>query len=235
MRAPATSARWYVAALRLLPETAAGRKRVELLLPMARELAASGQFSASHEALLGALEIAPRDAFALRTQLATLCGRVEHPLGKHETAHDRLVKALEELPDEASPEGVSLMVELTMDRIHRMNYAEMLEWAERAVAAAARVEDAALRAAALGVRARAAALHGATPDAEAAHAEAAALINSLPDPEIARRLDGLAYLAGADLYLHRFQDARAPRSGCSALDGRRAAATSSPSSTRSRG
>jgi hypothetical protein len=45
------------------------------------------------------------------------------------------------------------MVELTMDRVPRMQYADMLRWADRAVAASAGVQDAALRAAALGARA----------------------------------------------------------------------------------
>ena len=209
IRAPATSARWYGAALRLLPETAPARERVELLLPLARELSTSGQFAAGHEALLEALGIVPDDAFALRTQLATLCGRVEHLLGMHEAAHDRLVTALAELPDETSPEGVSLMVELTMDRAHRMNYGEMTGWADRAVAASAGVEDPALRVAALGVRARATAVHGATPEALAAHAELAAMIDAMPDADLVRRVDGLVNLAGAELYLHRFADGQA--------------------------
>jgi DNA-binding NarL/FixJ family response regulator len=208
-RAPATSARWYAAALRLLPAGARPHERVELLLPMARELSASGQFAAGHERLLEALEVVPDDASALRTQVATLCGRVEHLLGRHDVAHDRLVAALEALPGEASPEGVSLLVELTMDRGHRMAYGEMLPWAERAVRAARRVDDPALSATALGVRARAASAYGATRDAVAAHAEAAARIDAMADRELARRLDGLAHLAGAELYLHRFTEARA--------------------------
>jgi hypothetical protein len=98
LRAPATAARWYAAALRLLPETAPALERVELLLPMAQALSASGQFKAGHAALVESLEIVPADAFALRAELATACGRVEHLLGQHERAHDRLVQALEELP-----------------------------------------------------------------------------------------------------------------------------------------
>ncbi|HET6548880.1 MAG TPA: LuxR C-terminal-related transcriptional regulator, partial [Solirubrobacter sp.] len=45
--------------------------------------------------------------------------------------------------------------------------------------------------------------------AEARHAEAAALVDALPDAELARRLDALAYLAGNELYLHRLDEAQA--------------------------
>jgi DNA-binding NarL/FixJ family response regulator len=208
-RAPATSARWYEAALRLLPETAPAEERVGLLVPLARELSAVGRFERGHAALLEALELAPREDRALRTRIATLCGRVEHLLGRHDEAHGRLLAALSDLPDEGSLEAASLMLELAMDRTYRMHYGEMVDWAERAVTAAARVGDDALRAAALGVRARAAAVHGATPEALAAHAEAAALVDGLSDDELARRLDGLNHLAGSELYLHRFADGQA--------------------------
>jgi predicted ATPase len=232
-RAPATSARWYAAALRLLPETAPAQERVELLLPLARELSASGQFDAAHQRLLEALDNTPRDAHALRTQLATLCGRVEHLLGRHEEAHDRPVAALAALPDEVSPEGVSLMVELTMDRVHRMQYREMLAWGDRAASAAAGIDDPALRAAALGVRARAAAATGATPAALAAHAEAAQFIDGLSDAELGRRPDGLVYVAGSELYLHRFAEGHAHARRVLALAGMTGRGSESPWSTRS--
>ena len=209
LRAPATAAHWFQAALRLLPDAAPDEQRVELLLPRAQALAATGQFADSHATLLESLEIVPPEATALRTDVASTCARVEHLLGLHGQAHDRLVRALDELPEEVSPEGVALMIELTMDGMHRMNYAAMGGWGERAAAAAERLDDPALRAAALAASARGAAVPGASADAAARRAEAAALVDGMADAVLARRLDAITHLAGAELYLHRFADAHA--------------------------
>lgn len=202
LRAPGTAARLFAAALRLLPAGATPAQRVELLLPMGQALAATGQFAEGHETVLECLELVPNSERALRTQLTAMCARVEHLLGLHEPAHDRLVRALDELPEEACEHCVSLMIELTMDGLHRMNYAAMLDWGERAAETAADLDDEALRAAALAAAARGAAFPGLTEEARRRRDEAAALIDGLPDDVIARRLDALAYLAGAELYLH---------------------------------
>jgi ATP/maltotriose-dependent transcriptional regulator MalT len=209
LRAPATAARFFASALRLLPASAPAEQRVALLLPMGQALAADGQFSAARETLLESIELAPAGARALRVELAAMCARVEHLLGLHEEAHERLVHALDELPDEASAEGISLLVELSMDPLHRMNYQAMTDWGDRAGRAAERIDDPALRAVALAVSARGVAVPGGGADAEERRARAAALIDSLSDEELARRLDAAMYLAGTELYLHRFEDANA--------------------------
>jgi ATP/maltotriose-dependent transcriptional regulator MalT len=209
LRAPATAAHWFAAALRLLPDTATAQERVELLLRQAQALTATGQFAGSHAKLLDSLDIVPPEATTLRTELAATCARVEHLLGLHEQAHDRLVRALDELPEEVSAEGVSLMIELTMDGLHRMNYEAMRGWGERAAAAARQLDEPALLAAALAACTRGAAVPGASAEVEALRAEAATLIDGMPDTVLARRLDALTHLAGAELYLHRFADAHA--------------------------
>jgi DNA-binding CsgD family transcriptional regulator len=101
------------------------------------------------------------------------------------------------------------MVELTMDPLHRMQYDAMPVWGERAAAAAAKLEDPALRAVALAASARAAAVAGGGPSADASRARAAELVDALSDAELARRLDAAMYLAGSELYLHRLEDAHA--------------------------
>jgi ATP/maltotriose-dependent transcriptional regulator MalT len=208
-RAPATSARWLEATLRLLPDDAPAAERIEILLGMARAMIATGRFEEGRNRLLQALEILPTDAGMLRTQVATMLARVEHLLGLHEQAHARLLDALEELPGEACEHCVALMIELTMDGMHRMNYAAMHEWGERAAEAAERVEDEALRAAALAAAARGAAFKGRNEDSMRRHDEAAAVIDALPDGVLARRLDALASLAGTELYMHMWAEAYA--------------------------
>ncbi len=203
-RAPATAARLFAGAHRLLPADAPAQERVELLLPMGRALVATGQFEKGHASLVESIAIAPREAVALRADLASACARVEHLLGRHEQAHDRLLAALDELEDERTPEGVSLMIELTMDAIHRMNYPAMTAWGMRAAAAAEGLDDPVLKAAALAAVARSAAFPGLTEDADPRCAEAEAAVDALPDHMLARRLDALTHLAGAELYMHRF-------------------------------
>src|SRR3954447_26162888 len=54
-RAPGTAARWFGAALRLLPAAAPAGRRVELLLARSEALAATGQLGESHAALLASM------------------------------------------------------------------------------------------------------------------------------------------------------------------------------------
>ena len=61
-RAPATAARWFSGALRLLPETARRRAARRAALAVATALAATGQFADAHAALLESLGLVPADA-----------------------------------------------------------------------------------------------------------------------------------------------------------------------------
>src|SRR5262249_15550078 len=60
--APESAARWFGAALRLLPQMAPSDERVALLLARAGSLAATGQFADTHTDLLDGIAIAARDA-----------------------------------------------------------------------------------------------------------------------------------------------------------------------------
>jgi ATP/maltotriose-dependent transcriptional regulator MalT len=208
-RAPASAATWFGHALRLLPDTAPAEERVELLLSRARALVATGQFADGHSALLDSIGLVPADSVALRVRLTTACAGVEHLLGRHEQAHARLASAMEGLRDPASRDAAALMIELAMDGFFRMDYELMSEWAERALSTARPLGDRPLAAAAVAVCAFASATSGATPEAEAHRSEAAALVADLDDHELALRLDAAANLAGAELYLDRYEDAGA--------------------------
>jgi hypothetical protein len=204
-RAPASAARWFAGALRLLPQTAPAEERVGLLLARSGALAASGRFTDSHTTLLEGMSLVPEEAGgALRVRLVSACAGVEHLLGRHKQARARLESALAELQDPGSPEAVALMIELAVDSLYRAEYDAMRDWAERAVEAATTLGDRSLVAAALGVRALAGGLSGVIPQARAHRDEAAALIDGLDDNELARRLDALVHLATAEMYLDQF-------------------------------
>jgi DNA-binding NarL/FixJ family response regulator len=208
-RAPASAARWYAAALRLLPDDAPAEERVELLLAGAGALAANGQFADSHAALLESIALVPDHPVALRVRLTTACAGVEHLLGRHEQAHRRLLGTLENLEDSGSPEAVALMIELATDGFYRMKYEAMQEWAARALSAARPLGNQPLTAAALAALAYAGALTGAVAEAERHRSEAAVLLAALPDEQLALRLDAAVNLAAAEIDLERLAEAEA--------------------------
>ena len=208
-RAPASAARWFGGALSLLPADTAVEERVELLLAQAGSLAAIGQFSESHAALIECLALAPAKATAQRVRLITACAGVEHLLGRHQEAHLRLLDALDDLEDECSAEGVALMIELAVDGFYRMEYEPMRGWAERALSAARTLGSPPLTAAALALLTYAATLDGAMAEAKDTWSEAVVLVDALSDGELALRLDAAVNLAAAELDLERFAEAGA--------------------------
>jgi DNA-binding CsgD family transcriptional regulator/tetratricopeptide (TPR) repeat protein len=209
--APESAGRWLGAALRLLPETAPVEERVELLRDRARAQAASGHFIDSHATLLEAvaLVLVHDCSSVMSTALATACAGVERQLGRYEQAHDRLVTALEGLPERATAESADLLIELTLNEFYRSRYEAMHGWAERAVRVAGRLGDPALLATAAVMPAFSSAMTGPTDEARASRAEAAALVDALSDEELSRRPDAAAWLAAVEIYLDLYAEADA--------------------------
>ena len=216
--APESAARWFGAALRLLPQNAPAEERVELLLARAKALAAAGHFTDSHDALLEAIAIVPEESSALCTTVATACAGVERFLGRYEEAHSRLERALRGLPETASVESVGLLIELTLNEFYRSRYEAMHGSAARAVSAAKELGDAALLAAALAMPALADAMIGPPETARFHRAEATALVDGLSDEELSLRPDAAAWLAAAELYLDLYAEADAHASRALKLD-----------------
>ncbi len=206
-RAPASAARWYEAALRLLPRDANDAdERAELLGQLAGVLAGVGNFAESREALLELLAVLPPGASA-RAGATAACAGVEHLLGRHEEAHARLVHALGEVEDQSSPEGATLMLDLAMDAYFGADYDRMHEWGTRALEVAEQLDDLPLTAAAHAVICLGDAYGDRIASAEAHHAEAQRLVDALDDDTIALRLDAISNLGGAEIYLGRNEDA----------------------------
>ena len=101
------------------------------------------------------------------------------------------------------------MIELAGDAIFRLQYETAQDWGRRALAAARPIGYSPLTAAALAVLARSLAWGGAVESGETVRAEAAALIDSLSDNELAKRLDAAVNLAGSEIYLDCFLEAGA--------------------------
>jgi DNA-binding CsgD family transcriptional regulator len=208
-RAPASAARWFEAALRILPGSAPATERAELLMALAAARAATGKLEDSRAALLEAIDLAAGDGSLPRARLISACAAVEQLLGRHDEAHARLIGALDELADPDSDDGVSLMIDLTLDAFYRMEFDAMSDWAARAHAAARRRDSLPLVAAATAILAFVESCVGPVGDAHAHCDEAAALVDQMPDEQLAARLDGIAWLTAAEFYLDRYSHCEA--------------------------
>jgi len=215
--APASAARWFGSALRVLSQTAPAEERVELLRARAAALAATGNYVESHAVLLEAATAVPATAASLRASVAAACAAVERGLGRYEQAHTRLVSTLQGVPPPASVESVGLQIELTVNEFYRSRFGAMQEWAERAIDDARATGVPGLLAAALATAALAHASTGRIRTAQAFCDEATAIVDGLTDDELARRLDAAGWLAAAELYLDRYAEADAHASRVLAL------------------
>ena len=101
------------------------------------------------------------------------------------------------------------MIELAMNGLWRTRFDAIHEWGERAVAAARRLGDRALTAGALAALALGDSLMAAPDAAEQARLEAADLVESVSDDELARHVQAATWLAGVELYLDRYAEADA--------------------------
>ena len=104
-RAPAVAARWFDAALRLLPDDDTERqidvrRRARLGAALARRARAMPRRRCSRRS-----SSSPPTPTARRVELTTRCAAVEHWLGRHDEAHGRLTRAWEELPDRGTRRG----------------------------------------------------------------------------------------------------------------------------------
>jgi DNA-binding CsgD family transcriptional regulator len=207
-RAPASAARWYEAALRLLPHDASDAgERAGLLGQLAGVLAGVGKFAESREALLELLALLPADPAAPRARVTAACAGIEHLLGRHEEAHARLVRALDELDGHQSADAATLMLDLAMDAYYAGDYSQMHESGTRALEIAERLGETPLTAAAHAVVTLGDAYGDRIQSAEAHRAAAERIVGALDDDQLSLRLDVLANLGGAEIYLGRNSDA----------------------------
>ncbi|MDZ5662258.1 BREX system ATP-binding domain-containing protein [Nocardioides sp. S-58] len=200
-RAPASAVRWLGTALRLLPGTADPSQRLRLARRQPPLLAALGEPEAALASAVEALELATDDA--TRVDLALTSVAIEQGLGRYADAHRRLVRTLEPL-DRRSEPAVSVMVAMVLDAFYNRDHEAVRSWTSAAASEAERLQKPVLSAAAHAGAAFAHALGGATEAAEAHLDSALELLPLLTDADLARRLDVLGGMAGAELYLDRY-------------------------------
>jgi DNA-binding CsgD family transcriptional regulator len=203
--APASAARWFDLALQFLPVAADKDERVALLTKRARALAASGRFDESRSALIECIDLVPLTDSARRVQLVAECASVEHQLGRHVDAHERMSRALDAVTGRDSAEAVSLMISLAVDSLYAGDYSALHRLLSSVFEAADEASDHGFTAAAQAVQALATAMEGTIGPAVERCEEAAGLIDSMTDEQLAARLDGIVHLTTAEMYVDRFE------------------------------
>jgi DNA-binding CsgD family transcriptional regulator len=204
-RAPALAARWYAAAMRLLPDgPGAEPQRIELLIARATALGGSGQLEASRDALCEVLDRLPADA-PDRVAVIAYCAGVEHLLGRHRDAHARLSRGHDALSDATSRDGVGLKIELAAGGGYENRADDMHAAAQQALAGAVRLGDPTLEMAAAGQVALARYFLGQPADEYIDRA--AAGMDAIDDAGLAGRLDVGLWIGWTEAVLERHEQA----------------------------
>ena len=204
-RAPAGAARWYAAALRLMPEEDRPA-RLETLMKLAQAQQSTGDLARCSATLLEAIDLVPGDDVALRVRLMSACAACEHFLGQHEPAQRRLVAALEALPDQGAPETVAVLLALSTGSFFTGEVERMCDMARHGLTAARALEEPALIGTAAAVLAHGCANAGLVAEARSNADEAAARVDELPDDVLALHLDAVSRLTWAEYLIERFDD-----------------------------
>jgi len=205
-RAPAAAARWFEAALRLLPASD-GDRQLAARVALASAQRSLGELESCRSTLLEAVSLVPASDVSKRVELTTLCAAVEHGLGRHDEAHRRLTRARQELPGGATAAAAALEIELAVDGLYEHDFDQAVAAGARALESAVSVGDPLLVAAATAALCFAETAAGLIDDAIAHGHEARWQIDRLTDEELAARLDALYHLGWAETYLERYDDA----------------------------
>ena len=205
-RAPAAAARWFEAALRLLPVP--DERQVDVRVALASSLRSLGELERCDATLLDAIALLPADAVARRVELTAQCAAVEHWLGRHDEAHRRLYAGLGGPSRQGDPRGCR-----ARDRARRRRPVRAgLRAGSRDGSAGARDGRGRRRSGAHGaLRRLSCAWRRPWPDQSTRQREhrreAVSVIDRLSDEELAPRLEALYHLAWAETYLEFYDDA----------------------------
>jgi len=200
--APATAARRYAAALRLLPDTDVER-RAAILGPMALAQGAAGQLEQARDSLDEVLRLLPPDPTPLRVQLVAIAATLEFMLGRMPEMRRRLVAALEQTPPDLR---AVLHLTLGFSEYNRVDFVAMRDQCERALELAT-PGDVTVRAAANAMGGLATVMIG-EPDRGHAMLDAGiAELGAADAATVAARLDDAYLVAVAALLADRPADA----------------------------
>jgi DNA-binding NarL/FixJ family response regulator/tetratricopeptide (TPR) repeat protein len=205
-RAPASAARWFGAALRLIPADDANlERRRQLEVQRAAALGVAGRLDESRAALRSFLDLSPTEPSPLRVGAVVLAAILDELLGRHEEGRKLLLDELATLPDQGSAAAAELKRELAFTCFMDGDWSAVSDWARASLEAdcSGLIRVGALSALALGVYGL-----GGTAAAKDWIEEAAELFDGLRDDEVASHQPGIAiWLGWAEVCVERFDDA----------------------------
>jgi DNA-binding CsgD family transcriptional regulator len=203
-QAPGTAAQWLEAALRLLPADAGTeQQRTALLLRLALALGAAGHPRESRDALHTVLGQLGSDQPDRRVEAVTFCALMERQLSRHEEGKALLLAELSAMTDHDTAAAATLKFELGSGELAAGDPAAAGRWAQDALGTAERRGPPGLRAAVLGLLAKAEAISSDTGSAVAHVTAAASLLDGMLDGELEQRPDAALLVGWGEFFLDR--------------------------------
>jgi DNA-binding CsgD family transcriptional regulator/tetratricopeptide (TPR) repeat protein len=205
-RAPEAAARWFEAALRLLP-SGDSERQVSIRISLASALRSCGDLERCRATLLKAIDLLPAESVVRRVELTTLCAAVEHWQGRHDDAHRRLERAWDDVPDRSTAAAAALQIELAVDGLYELDFTQTRAMGRGALETARGLGDSALIGAAASALCLGEAAAGDIDAAREHREEALGHVDRLSDADLAPRLEALYYLGWAENYLEHYEEA----------------------------
>jgi DNA-binding NarL/FixJ family response regulator len=204
-RAPASAARWFEAALQLLPEREGNLElRLGLLIQRATALGMAGHISESREALGDFLANAPQSN-ELRVEAAIFAAILDELLGSQEVGRKLLLEELSKIALDDGPEAADLMRELAFTSFVDADWKATSDWASKALHAEC---EGMVRVGALAAQGLAEMGLGETAQMRRTVADAANLFDGLSDADISQHHPGIGiWLGWAEVCTENFDDA----------------------------
>ncbi|WP_433422731.1 helix-turn-helix transcriptional regulator [Microtetraspora malaysiensis] len=205
--APATSAHWLQAAVRLMPDDPDGRgSRMEMLLELSRAQGVSGRLAEGRDTARELLRTLPLDDYTRRGRAARLCALMERQLDRPHEARALLLDELGRMPHPRAAAAVPLRMRLVAESLMRVDF-------DAAQAVLDLMPDAAegwepgLAVAVAALRPMPAYAAGRTADAVRYADAAGRLMAAAPDDHLAEWLDAVSWLCWAEMNMGRHDEA----------------------------
>jgi DNA-binding CsgD family transcriptional regulator len=208
-RAPATAGQWLLAAVELLPAGADAQRRADLLGEAGNALISAGVYEDSLNSLQEALTLTSSDRVETRAELVARLAYARRRSGGPFDSRQPLEQALESLDSPEGSAGLSVQVELALDRFWHDEFGPMRTVTERLATIAGERGDASMGALAASLSSLAAGAEGSVKDALENLAEAQEAYAGLSDAQLAERIYVSFYISLAAVRLERADDALA--------------------------
>ncbi|MGI5156414.1 helix-turn-helix transcriptional regulator [Microbispora sp. CA-102843] len=205
--APATSAHWLQAALRLMPDDAATREdRLALMMELSWAQGISGRLAEGRDTARELLRTLPEDDHPRRGRAARVCALMERQLDRPQEARALLLDELSRMPNPRAAAAVPMRMRLVAESMMRVDF-------RAAQAVLDLMPDNAddwepgLAVAVAALRPMPALAARRTDDALRYAEIAGKLLADAPDDHLSEWLDAIAWLCWAESYLGRYGEA----------------------------